>query len=260
MLKTRLDPRIPIDMSDAGTLGLHAHARTETSVLRLGVYKLPVAEVAVIRTIIQLYANDGAFPWTLVNAPPYDALLVDGTAAETERCEVARMAGAVLALTRMNSDERPDTLARPIRADRLQRWLNSTERALRQAQPTEVAAGDQAAPKIEVFDSARFMLRRWPSSLLLRNDLDKVRLASLLSRRAMKAIELADISGLPLSQCVTFLQLLRAAGTLELHVTPAATAQVEPPGSGEFFAAPNRRSYVRSLVNGIRRRLGLRMP
>ncbi|MGJ7505315.1 MULTISPECIES: hypothetical protein [unclassified Variovorax] len=246
-------------MSDARAHGLHAFGRTDISVFRLGVYKLPSAEVDVIRTIIQLYANDGAFPWTLVNAPPYDALLVDGTATEAERSELARMTGFVLALTRMNSDERPSTLARPIRADKLQQWLNSTERALREAQSVEMAADDQAALKIEVSNSVRFMLRRWPSALLLRNDLDKVRMASLLSRRALNAIELADISGFPLSQCVTFLHVLRVAGTLELHVAPVAAAQVEPSRSMESDAII-RSGYARSLVNGIRRRLGLGMP
>jgi hypothetical protein len=52
---------------------------------------LPAAEAAVIRTIVQLYASDLSFPWTLVTAPPYDALLVDesATAAGARRASRA---------------------------------------------------------------------------------------------------------------------------------------------------------------------------
>jgi hypothetical protein len=232
------------------------HRRGGAPALRLGVYKLPAAEVAVIRTIIMLYASDAAFPWTLVDAPPYDALLVDGTTTEGERSGLACAAGAVLALTRMNSGSLPHTMERPIRADKLKQWLKGIERALAQARPAQWGADEQTALEMEVSDSVRFSLRRWPSALMLRNDMDKVRMASLLSRRALNASELADTSQLPLSQCVTFLQALRTAGTLELHVASAASALGESSRSAAFAGA-GRSEFARSLVNGIRRRLGL---
>lgn len=229
-------------------------ARHDMSVLRLGVYRLPAPEVAVIRTIVQLYASDAAFPWTMVNAPPYDALLVDESATATERAEFARMAGAVLALTRRNAGDAPHTLERPIRADKLQLWLKSTEHALRAQRPARSSMEEQAALEIEVSDSVRFTLRRWPSALLLRNDPDKVRMASLLARRTLSAIELAELGELPLPLCVTFLQTLRTAGILELHVAPAAWAY---PEAQRAHGMPVRREFMRGLVNGIRRRLGL---
>jgi hypothetical protein len=108
------------------------------------------------------------------------------------------------------------TLERPIRADRLQQWLKSTERALLAVPPVRSGGGGaDELPKIEVSESVRFTLRRWPSALLLRNDPDKVRMASLLARRALSATELADLGELPLSRCVTFLKTLRSAGVLE---------------------------------------------
>lgn len=230
------------------------------SVLRLGVYRLPAAEVAVIRTIVQLYANDVAFPWTLVNALPYDALLVDESATPGERAEFALMAGAVLVITRGTSGGVPHTLERPIRADRLQQWLKSTERSLQEAQPGRWGMQEQIALEMEVSDSVRFTLRRWPSSLLLRNDPDKVRMASLLSRRALNASELADLSELPLSQCVTFLQTLRSVSMLEQHVTPAVGRAYAELQGVQGISAAIRGEFGRSLINGIRRRLGLGTP
>jgi hypothetical protein len=229
------------------------------SVLRLGVYRLPTPEVAVIRTIVQLYANDVAFPWTMVNAPPYDALLVDESATAAERVEFASMARAVLALTRRNSGSLPDTLERPIRADKLQQWLKSTERALLAARPARSIVEEQAEMEIEVSDSIRFTLRRWPSALLLRNDLDKVRMASLLARRALSAIELAELGEFPLPRCIAFLKTLRSTGMLEVHVAPAPARACPEPPCVQGTSAPARSEFARSLINGIRRRLGLGM-
>ncbi|RST51908.1 hypothetical protein EJI01_18275 [Variovorax sp. MHTC-1] len=224
--------------------------------LRLGVYTLPAAEAAVIQTIVRLYANDIAFPWTLVDMPPYDALIIDSTATEDERRELALMAGAVLTLTRMNADELPDTMARPIRADRLKKWLQDIECAL-QEMPSELSMDGQACAKLEVSDSVRFMLRRWPSTLLLRNDPHKVEMASLLLRHELNGIELAEISGLPPVQCARFLQVLQSAGLLEVHVAPDVPAHAEVSRSTEPAGAA-RSNFVKSLIDGIRRGLSLR--
>jgi hypothetical protein len=223
------------------------------AMLRLGVYKLPVAEVVVIQTIVRLYASDAAFPWQLVNAPPYDALLVDAAAVEHEYPTVVGMAAAVLRLTRMNSGGQPNALERPIRADKLQRWLKSTEQALRESRPAGPTLDEQTALEVEVSDAVRFMLRRWPPATLLRNDLDNIRMASLLARRALNASELAEISQLPFTQCAAFLQALRTAGVLELHVEQAL-----PPSFAPQSDRPIRSDFARSLLDGIRRRLGLR--
>ncbi|SEF28189.1 hypothetical protein ABL840_27635 [Variovorax sp. NFACC27] len=220
--------------------------------LRLGVYKLPIAEVILVRTIVRLSANDAGFAWQLVDVPPYDALLVDGPAVEHEYSRVVGMAAAVLRLTRMNAGGvQPGTMERPIRADRLQQWLRSIEHALREAQPGGLTLHEQTALEMEVSDAERFMLRHWPPAMLLRNDLDNIRMASLLARRALNASELADISQLPFDQCVAFLHALKKAGVLELHVEPP---MLPPVPRSEANA---RGDFARSLINGIRRRLGL---
>lgn len=246
-----------VDMPDAGRQGVRAFERAGVSSLRLGVCKLPEAEVAVIRTIIQLYATDGTFAWTLVGESPYDALLVDASVTQAESSELTHMVSSMRVFSWEESSKRVHALERPIRADRLKRWLDDTELALRQAQSSEMVADEQSMMKVEVSNSVRFMLLRWPSALLLRNDLDKVHMAILLSQRALNAIELADISGLPLSQCIAFIQVLRVAGALELHVTPGAMARSQEAGE---FKALRRGGFGRSFINGFRRRLGLGEP
>jgi len=226
----------------------------------MGVYGLPAAETAVIRTIVQLYASDLSFPWTFVTAPPYDALLVDESATAAERAGFARMAGALLTLTRRNSGGHAHTLERPIRADRLQQWLKSTERTLLAVQSVPSGEPEHMAPKIEVSESVRFTLRRWPSALLLRNDPEKVRMASLLARRALSATELSDLGELPLSRCVIFLQTLRSAGVLELHVVPSGALPHADLPRIPGLPAPARGAFARGLINGIRRHLGLATP
>ena len=157
------------------------------STLRLGAYKLPAAEVVLVQTLFRLYSHGDTFRWTFVTAPPYDALLVDGTTDEGMNPDVDRMAKAVLRLTRMNSGRAPNTLERPIRADRLQDWLKSTEHDLLQTRPAtlieeatqpdavEAEATTPAAP----INPVRFKLRRWPPAVLLRSDPNRIRMAMI---------------------------------------------------------------------------------
>ncbi|MDO5288219.1 MAG: hypothetical protein Q4F13_01100 [Pseudomonadota bacterium] len=242
------------------------------SPLRLGAYKLPAAEVVLVQTLFRLYAHGSAFRWSFVTAPPYDALLVDGTTGEPLDAEIAGMARAVLRLTRMNAPDAPNTLQRPIRADRLQEWLRVTELQLLDTQlatqPAEEAPAaatpgkDTAAAAATAAASAaavRFKLRRWPPASLLRGDAHRIRMATLLSRRALSAAELADISQQPVQACQAFLQNLQTLGLVELPpAAPPAAAVAQPAADARAAApAPAKPSFARGLISGIRRRLGL---
>lgn len=237
--------------------------------LRLGAYKLPPAEVVLVQTLFRLYAHGSAFRWSFVTTPPYDALLVDGTTDAPLDAEVAGMARAVLRLTRMNAPDAPDTLQRPIRADRLQDWLRTAELQLMDTQlattrpPEESpwpaaasasgagAATAPASPASAGTTAVRFKLRRWPPASLLRGDAHRIRMATLLSRRALSAAELADISQQPVQACQAFLQSLQTLGLVDMPAaTPAAAAQPKP-------AAAAKPGFARGLIAGIRRRLGL---
>lgn len=239
------------------------------STLRLGAYNLPAAEVVLVQTLFRLYAHGSSFRWTFVTAPPYDALLVDGTTDEGASPQIDSMARAVLRLTRMNSGRAPNTLERPIRADRLQEWLNSLEHELLETRPTARPAeqagasalpayAEPAAPDI-VIQPVRFKLRRWPPAALLRSDPNRIRMATLLSRRALNAAELATISQQAVQDCQEFLNILQTTGLVDVlrepaGASPAATAAAAPAAG---TATPRAPSFARGLISGIRRRLGL---
>ncbi|MDO5086554.1 MAG: hypothetical protein Q4D74_02950 [Comamonadaceae bacterium] len=240
------------------------------STLRLGAYKLPAAEIVLVQTLLRLYSHGGAFRWTYVTEPPYDALLADGTTPEGQHSSVDAMAKAVLRLTRMNAGGGANTLERPIRADLLQEWLKKTEHDLLDTRPmtTTFGASDGlAAPTAPAELPAtvlRFKLRRWPPASLLRGDPTRIRLATLLSRRALNASEMASISRQPLSVCQEFLQTLQTTGLVDVQ----SGAPAPMPGTGDSgapamvapapaVASPPKPTFARSLISGIRRRLGL---
>ena len=236
--------------------------------LRLGAYKLPAAEVVLLQTLLRLYAHGSSFRWTFVTAPPYDAVLVDGTTEEGTSPDVARMAKAVLRLTRMGSEAEPNTLQRPIRADRLQDWLKATEHDLLETRPATLLpdsvdtqpiarpASAPAAPAIAI-SPVRFKLRRWPPAALLRSDPNRIRMATLLSRRALNAAELATISQQPVNECQAFLQTLQTTGLVEVEQEKPAAPAAAPQAAAAPTTVAAKPAFARGLISGIRRRLGL---
>ncbi|MCR6478157.1 hypothetical protein NU688_18495 [Variovorax sp. ZS18.2.2] len=190
--------------------------------LRLGLFGLPAVEIVVVQTIVRLSAQNASFPWKLVDAPPFDALLVDGTLIEDRLAEVEQMAPVVLTVSRMHSEGMANTLERPIRAEKLQQWLLNTGRELLEARRWTRPAMLESAMSQELLDSARFTLRRWPPVALMGRNEDNDRMANLLWRRELSASELADRCRQPVSRCVGFLQALRSAGVLDVHASPPA--------------------------------------
>ena len=236
--------------------------------LRLGAYKLPAAEVVLVQTLFRLYAHGGDFNWTFVTAPPYDALLVDGTQSDDMPTEVAHMAKSVLRLTRMHDEGGPDTLSRPIRADKLQAWLHSIEYGFQDTRPVTQMAGAPSeppaaaavAPPQAPVSPLRFKLRRWPPAALLRSDPNRIRMATILSRRALNATELSSISGQAVHECQAFLQTLQTTGLVEVQqevVVPPPSAQGHTPTRAAPAATVAKPAFARGLISGIRRRLGL---
>ena len=224
------------------------------STLRLGAYNLPAAEVVLVQTLFRLFAHGDAFRWTFVTAPPYDALLVDGTRPEGMKAEVDRMARAVLRLVRLNGGDAQNTLERPIRADRLQEWLKQIEHDL--LTTLQAASGQDDHPEPPVASSpVRFKLRRWPPATLLRGDPHRIRMATMLSRRALNAAELATISQQPAEACQAFLMTLQTTGLVD--VRGEAPPRPAPSADQLAKAAPAKPAFARSLISGIRKRLGL---
>jgi len=222
-------------------------------VLTLGAHQLPAAEVALIRSLVRLFSHTSSFHWRFVDSGPCDAVIVDTELPPAELAEAGRRARAVLKVTRAYAPGQPDTLQRPIRADQLKAWLErqATEQRLMRAAhgpPAPAAAAGGTAKPVHL----RFKLRRWPSAALLRNDPQRIRLATLLSRRALGARELSRISQLPAEQCQDFVDSLCQADLLEVLELPATAS----PAAVAARPAPPP-SLAHGLISGIRRRLGL---
>jgi len=217
--------------------------------LRLGVRNLPPAEAGLIRALLKLMAHGerADLGWSFAEAGPFDGLVVDGSTG-VDAAQARSLARAVVAL----SDGRPsglpatDVLLRPLRAEQLELWLRRTRAML--------AQGTVAAPlPPHVQPQARYKLKRWPPDAVLRSDPLRVRMASMLSRRAMTGAELAAATQHPVDKCEMFLQSLQSLGVLDVQVIAEGAPRSEPASAGERPATSEQWDLVRS----IRRRLGL---
>lgn len=222
----------------------------------LGVHNLPAAEVVLIKTLIRLLPAAGTTRWRFAETGPYDAVLTDATHVGGE--VPASLARAVLKITRAQAATDADSIARPIRAEQLQAWLTRQGARLQLLPRLAVPAARPAAPGVagsaapSHATSPRFKLRRWPSAALLKNDPHRIRLATLLSRRALAAHELSHISRLPAQQCQDFVDTLHQTGLIEVERVEAIVVARKAP------AAPMlARPLASGLIGGIRRRLGL---
>lgn len=227
------------------------------STLKLGLHKLPAAEVVLIQTLLRLYGGEGSGGrWTLADAPPWDAVLVDDTTHETTRATWSAHAAAVLHITRIGEASKPDSIERPIRPDRLLRWLDAHRPAAKAVHSAPAEEDISTADVADTFANIRYRLKRWPPSSVLRNDARRVRMATLLSKRAFSATELAAVSQQPPAECHALLRLLRGTGLVEEEfiVLPSQ------PASLSAAPVPSRKPaqrFARGLIGGLRRRLGL---
>lgn len=212
---------------------------------------LAPAEAGLARALTLLLAGSTpGFRWAFVHEGPFDALLV---AAGSQPPAPAR---TVAALGERGQAPSPgmELLTRPLQADVLGAWLRRCEAGGSPGLRTDPAETPRAAePQAAVLPPAhRVRLKRWPPAALLRGDPQRVRMATLLSRRPLSSDELAVLSAQPDDRCRTFLNLLQGFGLLEsVAPTPAPAA---PPAAVPPTAA---RLPSRGLIHSIRRRLGL---
>lgn len=211
----------------------------------LGVHNLPAAEVVLIKTLVRLFPATASSKWRFAETGPYDAVLTDTTQLGGE--VPASLARAVLKITRADAATDANCITRPIRAEQLQNWL-ALQGDLLQLLPRPAARSSRVGAQSS---GTRYRLRRWPSAALLKNDPHRIRLATLLSRRALGTRELSHISRLPKDLCVDFVDTLHQTGLIEVERTPAATPRQAP------AAAAVSRPLASGLIDGIRRRLGL---
>jgi hypothetical protein len=231
--------------------------------LRCGTQGLPAAEAALVRTLFKLYQHGaGDFRWTLVDAPPFDAMLADFTVTSSGTIAGAETVKAILTVGHPALSSLPDTLARPLRSEMLEAWLLQTQRRFfPDTGPAETVGKPQtsltAASSLNTCEEAgSYKLLRWPPAALLRNDARLIRMATVLSRRPVTVGELARVSQQSLDSACAFLTTLRTAALLDSRGDARAQSGSAPQALIPRSAPPAQK-IERSLMSRIRLRLGL---
>ena len=244
------------------------------SSLRLGTHALLPTDVELVRMLLRLYGIQGKCQWAYAEAPPYDAVLVEASALEASPLpDTEPAARHVLRLTRADTADTTDTLPRPLCADRLRRWLDRVENTLASSSPAapesapvpatssvhvhppaqEAAASESMVLPPE--DAPRFRLQRWPRQGILRDDPGRIRMATLLSRRALNAHDLVSLTGFTPHQCQVFMQILHASSLLQAAVP--VTQDAAGPAVSLQPPSPAKPRFTQGLIAGLRKRLGL---
>lgn len=260
--------------------------------LKLGSVGLEPKDVAYLRALVRLYAHTEKLSWSFTDAAPYDALLT-GSAASPGL--PAGFKGVVVTLVAAGGlgQAAADTLAYPLHPEQLREWLKLREAALLQAQaptpgpgpelsaaaviaPRSAAVSAPAAPASApapaaasarvtaaastasaVVSSGRlYQLRRWPDVGLLNEHPAALRMATLISRKALSTAQLAALTDQSESACRRFIGTLLRAGLLIEERAPDAREGASAVRI-DVAMAPAVAPVRQGLLAGLRRHLGL---
>ena len=193
--------------------------------LKLGAQGLSDPEIGLVKTLLKLMATEPEFSWIFATNGPFDALLADASVAEPNKDAVC-----VIQLVTQGHAVAPGQFARPINAPALEGWLRSAERQLKPTvymgldyQTHASALQDKPVPRFQAAASSapvqdtgeRYKLIRWPPPMTLRNDRNRVRLATLITRQAMDLKQLAQISGQSVAECGAFIMVLNSLSLVQ---------------------------------------------
>lgn len=264
--------------------------------LRLGLAGLTAAEERLVATLFRLHGIDCSFIWTLADQSPFDALLVDAQCPETEFQPLIGKHTHVLRLDQ-HGVQSEGVMSRPIRSDQLLNWLNSIEISLLhspgfatattapflspleltsdqpQLKPTAVPPAPlrrtattpskpQLPPQWALRNgSTEYKLKRWPPQSLLNKDVVKLRVATMISRRAMSLQEAANLSHIPTQRCEEYLLEWVSHGLVSMcnrPVAPSRSCMPATPAPSQHAARPvPRHGFGASLIHSIRKRFGI---
>lgn len=255
--------------------------------LRLGTVHLEPKDVAYVRALVRLFAHTEKLSWAYAETAPYDAVMTMASTRLAQPAFFDDFKGVVLTLVGTAGSHNGDTIAHPIRADEFREWLRQRQTGLLDASaappapatPQSVPAPapvDRVADKLlpasasagMPADSApgipRFKLRRWPGADVLGDDPLALRMATLMSRKALSTPQLAALTTQTEESCRRFIALLQGAGLL-LEVAPAVVAAGVPAGAartsqqapGQSVAQTGAAPAKTGLMASLRRRLGL---
>ncbi|MCW5650816.1 MAG: hypothetical protein KIS62_13805 [Ramlibacter sp.] len=236
--------------------------------LRLGTHQLPAAEAGLVRALVLLLDNDSnsELQWTFAAEAPFDALVANHELANPAPVPASGLPVLYLANPGQSATG-DDVLVRPLRADLLRDWLLRTQQGLLAALPR--TAPEPAAPQpVAIQAPARFKLRKWPPNEALRSDPTRIRMATMLGKRALSMTELANLSRQAEAHCEAFIQSLKRLELVDIlpgtpvrvAVTPAAHGRPAPAPHHHHdnHSAQSPRDSRWGLVRSIRMRLGLR--
>lgn len=197
-----------------------------------------------------------------MDAPPYDAVLVDSNSGYIGAMQGHETAKAILTIGSAAQSTLPNTLARPLRSEMLEAWLLQTQRQFfPEFEPSAPASKPQppgvaASSVINSKDTGSYKLLRWPPAAMLRNDARLIRMATILSRRPVSASELAQVSQQSLDSARAFLATLRTAALLDNPWQAQPSLQPVPENIIPRTVHSTQK-VERSLMSRIRLRLGL---
>ena len=255
--------------------------------LKLGLFGLPQAEVRLISTLFRLHGVEPSFIWILPERPPFDAILVDASVPESDMPSVRATGARVMRLSAPGQSIEGE-MPRPIRSDRLVAWLNSIEVGLlhnerdgfastasHSSPPASLAPTAAPAPAIslpparetstpsplDLSDEAlAFKLKRWPPSYVVEKDVNRIRLATVLSRKHLSIKELTSLSRVSLQESQAFIQTVATLGLLlierQADKSPEQKLLAEFPLKAEAPKPTQKRGGF-ALISSIRRRFGL---
>lgn len=205
------------------------------SSLRVGAYLLSDAEANLLRALLRLFNYDDKSRWVFAEEAPFDALVVDNARAQVVSAASLPRATRILRLVD-NGDSLAgtvDVLERPIRSNRFESWLSQVAGELGSAsavidmQPKAPSEAPARAKVVTDSDRSKsFKLRRWPPAAVLRNDGQRIRIATLLSRRALSLSQLVRLAGQAEDDVMLFLRVMQSAQLLDV-----ADYAATPPGS-----------------------------
>lgn len=260
--------------------------------LRLGVIGLSEAEERLINTLFRLHRVEPSFIWTTSPEGPFDALLVD---SEVDPIAYANARGPrtqVIQLGTIHAIPGDGMMPRPIRSDLLTTWLKKMEVVIlhqgndafsstlhhsqqvhepvetQPAKPAPVTDAPMAAPATGL-ESLSFKLKRWPSEALHKRDGATIRLASMLTRRAMTIAQLSEASGQPAPSCRELIETLRLQNLLieqpwaeAVAVPSIQTVQAVQVAQAPQAHKPHSPQQLKSrfggaLIKSIRQRFGI---
>jgi hypothetical protein len=191
----------------------------KNTTLRVGALNVIEREAMLLRGLIRLNADsEHCKDWQFVDCAPYDLLFVDPVHSDAPSLAALSVSTPIVSLINKQVEGQSNSLQRPFSSDSLIHCLARARQYAARA-PAVIAIdvpmqSFTSTQPVTLDWSAKFKLLRWPPMAVLRGEPARLRMATMLSRQAMKVKELAQFAQQPLEQVQQFINALHQAGLL----------------------------------------------